>query len=357
MMNSTEPDSATTEFDYSDIESYVPCNNSDVKSFSAWFLPVLYSLVFLVGLLGNGLVVCVLLLHKKLRSMTDVYLLNLAISDLLFVTSLPFWSHYAAHDSWIFGGFLCKVVTGVYLTGFYASIFFITIMSIDRFMAIVFAVNAIKLRSKSHSVGISIFLWVLSLCASTPSMVFRNLKYQSPQAKCEDEFLEHQNVWNLLISFQFNILGLLIPLTIMGYCYTRILLTLMKCRNYKKVKAVKLIFVVVLVFFVFWTPYNIVIFLRSLTKFGFFLDCTWSKNLNYAMQWLETLGFTHCCLNPLIYALAGQEFKKSVFRMLNRCLTQCNWCNNCKVLTFEVSESGSSTYSKSSGEMNVTRLL
>lgn len=108
----------------------------DIRAFGELFLPPLYSLVFLFGLLGNSVVVFGLFKYKRLKSMTDVYLLNLAISDLLFVLSLPFWGYYAA-DQWVFGLGLCKLISWIYLVGFYSGIFFITLMSIDRYLAIV----------------------------------------------------------------------------------------------------------------------------------------------------------------------------------------------------------------------------
>ncbi|KAH1177277.1 hypothetical protein KIL84_010979 [Mauremys mutica] len=82
---------------YYDQDGAAPCSN-DVKHFASHFLPPLYSLVLIFGLVGNVLVVLILIKYKKLRSMTDIYLLNLAISDLLFILSLPFWAYYAARQ-------------------------------------------------------------------------------------------------------------------------------------------------------------------------------------------------------------------------------------------------------------------
>lgn len=82
----------TDEYSY----EYEPCIKDGVRSFGSSFLPTLYSLVFLLGLTGNTLVVLVLLNYKRLKSMTDIYVLNLAISDLLFVLGLPFWSYFMA---------------------------------------------------------------------------------------------------------------------------------------------------------------------------------------------------------------------------------------------------------------------
>lgn len=86
----TTQDEAAYNSYYFDESLPKPCTKEGIKAFGEVFLPPLYSLVFLLGLFGNSVVVLVLFKYKRLKSMTDVYLLNLAISDLLFVLSLPF---------------------------------------------------------------------------------------------------------------------------------------------------------------------------------------------------------------------------------------------------------------------------
>ncbi|TEA23948.1 hypothetical protein DBR06_SOUSAS21910026, partial [Sousa chinensis] len=102
---------------------------------AAQLLPPLYSLVFIFGFVGNILVVLTLINCKKLKSMTDIYLLNLAVSDLLFIITIPFWAHYAA-DQWVFGDITCQFFTGFYFIGFFSGIFFIILLTIDRYLAI-----------------------------------------------------------------------------------------------------------------------------------------------------------------------------------------------------------------------------
>ncbi|TFK03142.1 Krueppel-like factor 2 [Platysternon megacephalum] len=129
----------TTTQNYSHDDA-TPCTN-DVKQIATLFLPPLYSLGLIFGLVSNVLVVLILIKYKRLRSMTDIYLLN---SDLLFILSLPFWAYYAACE-WDFGNAMCKILSGVYYAGFYSGNFSIILLTIDRYLAIVRATFTIKL--------------------------------------------------------------------------------------------------------------------------------------------------------------------------------------------------------------------
>ncbi|NXB82941.1 CCR5 protein, partial [Donacobius atricapilla] len=174
----------TTEFDYGDS---TPCTGTEEKHFAAKFLPPLYSLVVIFGLTGNMLVVLILVKYKRLKSMTDIYLLNLAISDLLFVFSLPFWAYYAVHD-WIFGEALCRILSGVYLLGFYSGIFFIILLTLDRYLAIVHAVFALKARTVTYGILASVVTWAVAVLISVPGVVFHKTQKESSGYTCSAHY-------------------------------------------------------------------------------------------------------------------------------------------------------------------------
>ncbi|XP_053350524.1 C-C chemokine receptor type 5-like [Clarias gariepinus] len=322
----------TQNEDYSDYDNldkdndiYQVCHNSDVRSFSRVFLPTLYSMVFLVGFIGNGLVVCVLVKYHKTSNMSDLCLFNLALSDLLFLISLPFWAHYAAISEWTFGSFMCHAVTALYLLGFYGSIFFMILMTVHRYTVIVHANACLSFKQQSVRVSIGLFflIWALSLGASLPTIISSKVKnYSINVSICTKEYPEG-TMWKLFSYIELNILGLIIPFSVMVFCYSRIIPVLMVIKSQKKHRVVKLMLVLVIVFFLFWMPYNIVIFLKFLQHFGFMNTCQWDKDLNMAMQWVETIAFSHCCLNPIIYAFVGQRFRNLFLKILKEWFPVC----------------------------------
>ncbi|KAL7874829.1 hypothetical protein SRHO_G00057990 [Serrasalmus rhombeus] len=357
--NETNSHNSELPTGYDDYYNYngdaAPCNNGNVRDFGRVFLPTLYSIVFIVGFIGNGLVVCVLVKYRQRSNMTDVCLFNLAMSDLLFLISLPFWAHYAALTQWTFGNFMCRAVTSFYMLGFYGSIFFMILMTADRYFVIVHAHSSLFSKHRSVKVGIAlaVFMWALSLGASLPTIIFSQVKNESTGLTCKPEYPDP--VWRKVSYIELNILGLIIPLSIMVFCYSRIIPTLVSMKSQKRHKAIRLILVLVIVFFIFWTPYNVVTFMHFLHHLEYFQNCQWQHDLGLAMQWVETIAFSHCCLNPIIYAFVGQKFRTLVIKTLKQWFPIC--FSKCKTITSELSERRSSMYSMRSSEISTTKIV
>ncbi|XP_009462750.1 PREDICTED: C-C chemokine receptor type 5-like [Nipponia nippon] len=343
----------TTEFDYSDS---APCMGTEEKHFAAKLLPPLYSLVVIFGLTGNMLVVLILVKYKRLKSMTDIYLLNLAISDLLFVFSLPFWAYYAVHD-WIFGEALCRILSGVYLLGFYSGIFFIILLTLDRYLAIVHAVFALKARTVTYGILTSAFTWAVAILASVPGIVFHKTQKENSRYTCSAHYpSEQRNAWKQFLTLKMNILGLVIPMLIMICSYTQIIKTLLQCRNEKKHKAVRLIFIIMIVYFFFWAPYNICILLRDFQGSFSITTCEGSGQLHKATQVTETISMIHCCINPVIYAFAGEKFRKYLHSFFRKQIA-FHFSKYCPVFYVDTAERASSTYTQSTGEQELSAAL
>ncbi|XP_053456501.1 C-C chemokine receptor type 2 [Nycticebus coucang] len=343
-MNSEE---ATTTYDYND---GAPCHKPSVKQLVAQLLPPLYSLVFIFGLVGNMLVVLILINCKKLRSLTDIYLLNLAISDLLFLLTIPFWAHYVS-NGWVLGNTMCKLFAGLYQIGYFGGNFFIILLTIDRYLAIVHAVFALKARTVTFGVVTSGVTWLVAMLASVPVIIFTKFHEEDSHYFCGPYFpLEWKNFYTIMR----NVLGLVLPLLVMVICYSGILKTLLRCRNEKKRhKAVRLIFAIMLVYFLFWTPYNIVVLLSTFQGFFGLSNCESIIGLDQAMQVTETLGLTHCCINPIIYAFVGEKFRRYLSVFFRKYIAK-HLCKQCPVLYGEPADRATSTYTPSTGEQEVS---
>nr|QZC92270.1 chemokine (C-C motif) receptor 8.2 [Sebastes schlegelii] len=180
------------EYDYNDT-----CYPGPELPDGSTVLPVLYYMLFCLSLLGNTLVLWVLLRDMKRKTMTDICLLNLALSDLILAASLPFYNYPNLSS--------CKLMTGVYQLGFYSGTLFVTLMSVDRYLAIVHAVAAMRARTLRYGIIASITIWVLSVIMSLPGVIFASLEIDedenSPQ--CQPLYPDNnQQFWKMLRKLQ-----------------------------------------------------------------------------------------------------------------------------------------------------------
>ncbi|KFP70586.1 C-C chemokine receptor type 5, partial [Acanthisitta chloris] len=342
---------ATTEFDYGDS---TPCSGTEEKHFAAKLLPPLYSLVVIFGLTGNMLVVLILVKYKKLKGMTDIYLLNLAISDLLFVFSLPFWAYYAATHNWIFGEALCRILSGVYLLGFYSGIFFIILLTLDRYLAIVHAVFALTARTVTYGILTSAVTWAVAVFASVPGVVFHKTQKENSLCTCSSHYPSDAALnWKYSYTLKINILGLIIPMLIMIFSYSQILKTLLRCKNEKKKKAVRLIFVIMIFYFIFWTPFHISSFLYTFQNSLFTPNCELKGQLEKAIQVTESVSMIHCCINPVIYAFVGEKFRQYLYAFFRKNVAAL-LCKKCPSLYHEKLERVNSTITPSTAEHDIS---
>ncbi|XP_054477079.1 C-C chemokine receptor type 1-like isoform X2 [Anoplopoma fimbria] len=265
---------------------------------------------------GNGLVVCVLVKHRNQTNLTDICLFNLAVSDLVFVVTLPFYAHYSMVGHWPFGDFMCRFASGSHNTGFFSSIFFMVVMTLDRYLVIMHTKKVAKYRTLRAGFALTAFVWTLSLCVSLPAILFTKVTNESNGLSCNYE--PENKAWRLYNIFTMNVLGLVIPLLVMIVCYSRMIPILMNMMSTKKHHVVRLIISIVVAFFLFWAPYNISLFLEFLKSPAISGDCDSEANLKLSITVTETIAYTHCCLNPIIYAFVGQKFMGRVLRMLRK---------------------------------------
>ncbi|KAM3679050.1 C-C chemokine receptor type 8-like [Ammospiza maritima maritima] len=344
----TPNSSAAYEYALYYSELHIICNPEGVPAFASTLFPVLYSILFVAGLVGNALVVWILAVSMKIKTMTDVYLLNLTVSDLLLIFSLPFLVQYSIVSQWTFGNALCKIISSVYFIGFYSNVFFITIMSVDRYLAIVHSLHVQGIRTTAIGFITSLVVWAVAILASMPDLLFFQEVNDNNQIKCLPHYPDGHNGWKTFSNFLVNILGWLIPVVVLIFFYHSILKNLQKCHTKNKYKAIKLVFIVVIVFFLSWTPVNIVLFLDSLRNMSIIDDCQTSQRLNLAVELTEALSFVHCCLNPVIYAFVGEKFKKHLCDIFKKSACFLSKCKGYGAFSGRNLDKHSSLHTKSS---------
>ncbi|KAL3989213.1 hypothetical protein ACER0C_013531 [Sarotherodon galilaeus] len=317
--------SATSDnYDYSgDYGDDLLCDRESVRVFRSHYEPPLFWMIALVGGAGNLAVVWIYLnFRRRLKTMTDVYLLNLAVADLLFLVTLPLWAAEASH-SWIFGTSLCKINSALYKVNLFSSMLLLTCISVDRYIAIVQTTKAhnSQVERLRCSRLVCAGVWLLALLLATPELVFAAPAKVESQDYCRMVFPPHlgNNTKILVLSLQVS-MGFCLPFIVMAFCYSIIVATLLKTQGFQKHKAMRVILAVVVAFVVSQLPYNSVLVMEAVQASNITItNCDQLKDFDKAGQVLKSLAYMHACLNPFLYVFVGSRFRRDVVHLLRCC--------------------------------------
>uniref|UniRef100_A0A8C8BVS0 Relaxin-3 receptor 1 n=1 Tax=Oncorhynchus tshawytscha TaxID=74940 RepID=A0A8C8BVS0_ONCTS len=289
-------------------------------------ISVIYSVVCALGLIGNILVLY-LMKSKQVwkKSSINLFVTSLAVTDFQFVLTLPFWAIENALDfTWLFGKAMCKIVSYVTAMNMYASVFFLTAMSVARYWSVASALNSRRRRPRCCSAGfMSIVIWVAAIFAALPHAVFSTTATVSNEELCLVKFPDTVDAqfWLGLYHSQKVLIGFLIPLGIISVCYL-LLLRFITSKNVntstakRRSKVTKSVTIVVLSFFLCWLPN------QALTAWGILIKhnvvhFSWAYYTTQAYVFPVSVCLAHSnsCLNPILYCLMRREFRKALKKL------------------------------------------
>ncbi|CAK6963675.1 C-X-C chemokine receptor type 1%2C partial [Scomber scombrus] len=297
-----------------DNSSASPCSVI-VPGLSSLGLMITYIIVFVFSMVGNSVVVYVVVYMKKGRASTDVYLMHLAMADLLFCLTLPFWA-VNVHSGWVFGNFLCKLLSGFQEAAVYSGVFLLACISVDRYFAIVRATRVFS----SHQLMVNMvcgIVWLVAGILALPVAIQREsiMAEDLGQTICYENLTgESSDHWRVGLRVLRHTMGFFLPLLVMVICYGWVVVTLFHTRNLQKHKAMRVIMAVVLGFVLCWLPYNISILIDTLIRGGSIEvnTCGTHNRVQAALNVSQVLAFMHCAVNPLLYAFIGVKFRNQL---------------------------------------------
>ncbi|XP_043104348.1 C-X-C chemokine receptor type 1 [Puntigrus tetrazona] len=309
-------ETTTPDFVYPDLVT--PCPKT-LQYINSTALVAVYIIVFCLSLPGNAVVIFVVSCMENRRTSTDVYLMHLAIADLFFTLTLPFWAVYIHARQWLFGTFMCKLISGLQEATFYCCVFLLACISVDRYLAIVKATQF--LTQKRHLVGIVCALvWLCAFLLSMPIMVNREAFISGSLEGyiCDDNLTaESIDIWRVSLRILHHTLGFFLPLAVMVFCYGFTMCTLCRARNSQKHKAMRVILSVVLAFIACWLPNNILEVVDTLMRGGQLMEtCELRDGIDVALYVTQVLAFAHCAINPILYAFIGKKFRNQLLMSL-----------------------------------------
>ncbi|XP_023126904.1 galanin receptor type 1-like isoform X1 [Amphiprion ocellaris] len=274
---------------------------------------LIFGLIFLLGVLGNTLVITVLARSKAAqpRSTTNIFILNLSVADLSYLLfCVPFQSTIYMLPTWVFGAFICKFTHYFFTVSMLVSIFTLSAMSVDRYVAIVHARKSSSIRVGRHAVLGVVLIWLLSLVMAAPVAHYQSIVEREDNSTfCWEVWPDQQRKVYVMCTFVF---GYLLPLALISVCYAKVLnhlhkklKNISKKSELSKKKTAQTVLAVVVVFCLSWLPHHIV---HLWVEFGSF-------PLNQASFVFRVvahcLAYSNSSVNPIIYAFLSENFRNS----------------------------------------------
>lgn len=305
----------------------IPCNRSDEFKYPLY--SAVFSLVFVVGLLFNTAAVYIFACTLKLRNETTTYMMNLVVSDSLFVLSLPFRIVYFVKREWIFSEVFCRISVALFYTNMYGSILFLTCISIDRFLAIVYPFRSQTIRTKRNAKLACLAVWTIILSGGIAVGI--QLDTTSDKNKnaekhyCFENYSKSQWRSDLSKVVMFiETVGFLIPLLLNVFCSAMVLRTLKNPQtisrggNLNKAKILRMIIVHIVIFCFCFIPYNVNLIFYAMVRSKVLKGCNAEFVVRSIYPIALCIAVTNCCFDPVIYYFTSDAIQSSIRRKSTR---------------------------------------
>ncbi|KAI5644180.1 7 transmembrane receptor (rhodopsin family) domain-containing protein [Phthorimaea operculella] len=285
---------------------------------------ILYSLIFILGVFGNVLVCYVVFRNRAMQTVTNLFITNLALSDILLcLLAVPPTPMYTFLGRWVFGRILCHIVPYAQGTSIYISTLTLTSIAIDRFFVIIYPFHP---RMKLNTcVFIIVFIWIFSLVVTCPYGLFMGIQITNQsQIFCEESWPSDRS--RKIFGVSTFVLQFLIPFLVIAVCYTCVSIRLNDRARSKpgakttrreeadrdrKKRTNRMLISMVAIFGISWLPINLINIFND-----FYASMTESKYYLISFFFAHSMAMASTCYNPFLYAWLNENFRKEFKQVL-----------------------------------------
>lgn len=285
----------------------------------AYMYPAAYSLFFIFGLPGNCLSLYVAWVLMQRGNSLAVYLINLSISDLLYTITLPVWIMLAMRQT--VNHTLCSLIEVIMYNSFYVGSGLLCCISVDRYLALVFPLHFTGAHKVRTAALVSMLVWLIEISLHISLLAHtEDLQQFSSNRLCEvkipmDSHSAHVAIIRVVLSFLF-------PFFLMAFCFHQIMMSLRKSRSTgpsERVKVRNLLLLLLLVYMVSFTPFQVVMFIRGLLEPG---NCDIARKLRDSYMVFVATTTINSVLDPVLYCLMTESAKTEILRLYTNCQHQ-----------------------------------
>lgn len=277
-----------------------------------------YILIFVIGLVANIVVVYVNVKTNRSRHETHFYILNLAIADLCVVITLPIWvTSFLQHGIWPFGEFMCKFVHLVFTVNQFGGIFFLTCMSVDRYVSVTRLQDSMDRKKAWTRKVICMLIWMFAFLVSVPDLIFLKVNsHYEGQPICHLSYPEENfRQWMAGMEMFCILIGFIFPFLIIAVFYFLLATAIPITNDPERKNCRKIIFVYVIVFLICWFPYHSVLFLDVLWFLNLLsFSCQLENFIIVALNITQCLSLVHCCVNPVLYSFINKNYRYDLMK-------------------------------------------
>ncbi|KAM4697219.1 P2Y purinoceptor 4 [Rhinophrynus dorsalis] len=296
------------------------------EEFKFLLLPISYGIVFMLGLPLNITAMWIFITKMRPWSPTTVYMFNLALSDTLYVLSLPtLVYYYADRNNWPFGEAFCKIVRFLFYANLYSSILFLTSISVHRYLGVCHPIRSLQRMKAKHARMVCAGVWLsVSICL-IPNLIFVTISPRGNDTLCHDTTRPEE--FDHYVEYSTSVMSLLfgIPCLVIACCYGLMARELRKplvsgsqqtLPSYKK-RSLRTIIVVLIVFVICFLPFHIT---RTMYYYSRHLDadCQLLNVINFTYKITRPLASANSCIDPVIYFLASDSYRRRLVRTVAR---------------------------------------
>uniref|UniRef100_H2YFE5 G-protein coupled receptors family 1 profile domain-containing protein n=1 Tax=Ciona savignyi TaxID=51511 RepID=H2YFE5_CIOSA len=277
-------------------------------------LAIIYAIITCVGLIANGVVFFVIFAGREIgKTVTAMYVVQLAIADSALLLTLPIFGLQKVSMNWSFGAVTCTLCHSIKFLSYYAGIFFLTAMSVDRYVAVAYSTKSHQLRTRKRTMIVCAVVWFAAGCMTLPILMYARTEEVVDRTICRLMFpgypFSFYETW-LVVDF---IVGFVLPFIVITISYVMIVRRLQtsedKVANMTgkrtismRKRVTRMVAVLVICFVVCWLPNH----LFTLAKIrGLDLSVTPCYGIEH---FLVAFSFSNAAINPILYSFLSHNF-------------------------------------------------
>ncbi|NXI36362.1 PSYR protein, partial [Galbula dea] len=295
----------------------------DDHTLDKYLFPFVYGIVMMISIPTNCIALYAACIQMRKKKELGVYIFSLSLADLLYSLILPLWIDYAWNgDNWRLSALLCQISAFLMYMNFYTSTAFLACISVDRYLALVHPLKLQHLRTRRFSLIVSVMVWLLESILNSVILVHKEV-FNDPcnftnHTLCYDKYpLEW---WQSQINFFRICSGYLVPLIVILFCYHKIYQVVKHNQatvDEEKKKVRKLILNITVTFIVCFTPYHVILLIRSIRE-PYTTDPQLLQQIYKVYRITQALTSLNCIADPILYCFVSEAAQTDILSFL-RC--------------------------------------